>query len=99
MEWLRAFLNGEEPLPRSFWRYGIAYGFVLNATGTTTAMILIMNDGPNWLAAILYGLPIPYNLAALVGVWRSADRWDGEHHWATLARLAITAWMAAMTLF
>jgi hypothetical protein len=44
----------------------------------------------------IFLLPLPYNVLAVVGVWRSADTYNGPRHWATLARVAAVAWSLFM---
>jgi hypothetical protein len=50
------------------------------------------------LAIVIFLLPVPYVVVAVVGVWRSADAYGGPQHWATLARIAALAWGGLMTL-
>ena len=45
-----------------------------------------------------YGLSVPYNLLAAVGVWRSADKYQGEKQWADLARLTTIAGMILLSI-
>ena len=52
---------------------------------------------PCWLIVTVHLSPLPYNLLALVAVWRSAANWRGAPRWATLARLVIVVWLAAAT--
>lgn len=56
-------------------------------------------DGPIWLVVVVNAVPIPYNVLVLVGVWRSAARWQGEAVWALLARLVIAVWFVAAIAF
>jgi hypothetical protein len=50
------------------------------------------------LAIAIFLLPVPYIVVAIVGVWRSADAYNGPPHWATLARIAAVGWGGLMTL-
>ena len=51
---------------------------------------------PDAVAVGLFLIPVPYILIAVVGVVRSANRYDGPPVWATLARVAVLAWGALM---
>ena len=53
-------------------------------------------DLPTALVVGIFLLPLPYNVVAVVGVWRSADTYNGPRHWATLARVAAVAWSLFM---
>lgn len=57
-----------------------------------------MADQP--LAAVLigYGLSVPYNIVATVGVWRSAARYGGPSLYANLARIVTVTLMTGLTL-
>lgn len=72
---------------------------IANVGFTIAALAIVTLDGPVWLVVIVDVLPIPYNVVVLVGVWRSAARWQGEPVWATLARLAIAIWFAVAIVF
>ncbi|WP_245731122.1 hypothetical protein [Rubrimonas cliftonensis] len=61
-------------------------------------IIMIMRDWP-WAALLLgYGISLPYNAVAVVGVWRSASRYDGPAIHADLARAATMILMAVLSL-
>jgi hypothetical protein len=98
LSWVADLIAGRVPLPVAFWRFGIAYGFVLNLLATVAAAILFAADAPDWLAFAVYVLPIPYNIGVLVGIYRSASRWRGEKRWADLARVVIAVWVLVACL-
>lgn len=52
------------------------------------------------IAALLvgYGVSVPYNVFAMVAVWRAADRAAGERAWAEAARVAAVVGLAVLTL-
>lgn len=95
---IRALWRGELPLGQAFWSHGILYSGLASLCATVAAFALISAEAPTAVAAVIYFLPTPYILAALVGVWRSADRYTGPPHLATLARLAGALWALAMIL-
>ena len=84
---LRRLWRGELPLAEAFWLWA-----VLGAIGYALAA---------WIAG--YALSIPYNILALVGVWRSADRYqergEGEDIWAHAARSLALVGLVAISLF
>lgn len=53
---------------------------------------------PAALALFIHFLPLPYNIAAGVGVWRSAARYSGNPLWAGLARIVVVIWAILATL-
>ena len=66
---------------------------------TSLAFALLM-VGDQLIPALLagYGLSVLYNLLAAVGVWRSADKYQGEKQWADLARLTTIAGMILLSI-
>lgn len=92
---LRALWEGQIPLAEAFWWYGIACGFMVNAAATVGAFAAAAAEAPGWAIVAVHLSPLPYNLAVLIGVWRSAARYAGPLRWASAARVAITIWIAA----
>jgi hypothetical protein len=89
------FWRGELPLARAFWSWGILGGAVVNLLATLLAAFLLAADLPAWLAALAFASPIPWNLALIVGVWRSAAR-AAPATQASLAQVAILVWGVAL---
>jgi hypothetical protein len=74
---LRALWSGELPLGEAFWTFAIGIGLLVNLITSVLLLTLISLDRP-WAALLVgYAVPIPYNIVALVGVWRSAARYQG----------------------
>ncbi|MFD1381284.1 hypothetical protein [Fodinicurvata halophila] len=77
---------GDLSLGDAFWTWAVFGGLLVNLSSSGLFLVLITLDLP-WLALIAgYGLSVPYNLAVMVGVWRSADQYDGPAQHANLAR-------------
>jgi hypothetical protein len=95
---LRALWRGDLPLAHAFWSHGILYVGLASLIASVAAFALIAAEAPTVLAAAVYFLPTPYILLTVIGVWRSADRYDGPAHWAQLARLVSLLWAVAMVL-
>ncbi len=97
--------SGRLPLSEAFWTYAIFWGCLINLAATIGSLGLLVvgsgNDAPAWaapLALALHLLPIPYNVLALVGVWRSAARPDVAPAQRLLARCAVLIWTGGLTL-
>jgi hypothetical protein len=90
-----AFWRGELPLARSFWSWGILGGALINLATTLLAALLLANEAPAWLAALVFAAPIPWNLALIAGVWRAAAR-APPGVGVELARIAILVWGLAL---
>ena len=98
MKKLRALWSGDLPLGEAFWTWAVVIGLPLNLA-TSLAFLTLMTADQPWAALFAgYVLSVPYNLVAVVGVWRSAGRHSGEPAHATLARLAVAALMLVLTL-
>jgi hypothetical protein len=95
---VRRLWAGEVPLARAFWSYAMIGGTALNAVATLLAMAVLAMNAPGVVAAVVFALPIPYNLLVLVAVWRSAGTYHGPRIWADLARVAILVWAVAAVL-
>ncbi len=83
---LRALRRGDLPLSEAFWTWTVTIGLIVNMSSTLLFLVLITLDQP-WVALFVgYVLSMPYNLLAVVGVWRSAARYQGPGIHADLAR-------------
>ncbi|SME98104.1 hypothetical protein SAMN06265365_107142 [Tistlia consotensis] len=89
-------LRGRQPLERALWVYAILYGTLLNLVATLAGLLAAAAGAPDWLAVGLFLLPLPYSLAALLGVWRSAGRPGVAAARAASARLIVAVWAVAM---
>jgi hypothetical protein len=89
--------RGEIELRRAFWDFAVIYGSLLNLTTTFAAFAAYAAGWPLALAAVIFFLPLPYNLATVFGVWRSAARYSGPEIWANLARIAVVIWAIVAT--
>ena len=90
--------RGQLDLGQAFWEYAIVYGSLANAFATIAALGTLAANGPPLLALTVFLLPVPYNLSAAVGVWRSADRYRGPPERAQLARVAVVVWAVLASL-
>lgn len=97
---------GRLPATTAFWHYMIFWGLLINLGCTFASLAVLVAAGggtsQGWSAGLslaLHLLPVPYNLACLVGVWRSTGRPDVKPRPRLLMRTAAVGWTAAMFLF
>ena len=95
---LRTLWRGDYPLADAFWTWAVTVGLFVNLTTSVLFVVMIMRDWP-WAALLIgYGGSLPYNAVAVVGVWRSASRYEGPAVHADLARAATAILMAVLSL-
>ncbi len=93
-----ALWNGQLPLARVFWLYAIVYGSVANLLATILSLAVLSAGAAGAVAAAIHILPLPYNVVASVGVWRSAGSYRGSPFWAAMARGVVLIWAVLATL-
>jgi hypothetical protein len=95
---LCALWSGNLPLGQAFWTYAVSVGLAINLLTTSLFLMLLSWDRP--IAALLVGhvFTVPYKIVALVGVWRSAARYDGERIHADLARIVTLVGMVLLSV-
>lgn len=98
MKHLRHLWRGDLPLQNAFWNWAVLGGLIVNLASSAAFLLLMTAD--QLIAALIvgYGFSLPYNILASVGVWRSADRYDGERRWADLAKLVTAAGMILLSV-
>jgi hypothetical protein len=98
MRKLRALWSGELPLGEAFWTFAIGIGLLVNLSTSALFLALISIDRP-WAALFVgYVLSVPYNIVALVGVWRAASRYEGPALHADLARIVTLVVMVLLSV-
>ena len=90
--------RGEIALPDAFWNWAVIGGLAVNLISSAAFLFLIMADRPVAAAVAGYLVSVPYNIVVAVGVWRAADRYDGERRWADLARIVTVAGMVLLSV-
>jgi hypothetical protein len=95
---LRALWTGDLPLSEAFWTYAVGGGIAVNIFTSLLFLVLVSWDRP--IAALFagYGLSVPYNVLAAIGVWRSAARYQGERLHAELARAVTLVGMVLLSV-
>jgi hypothetical protein len=95
---LSALWKGDLPLGQAFWEYAIAYGTAANVVATIAAFAAAAAGLPDAIAIAIFFLPLPYIFAAVIGVVRSANRYQGPRNRADMAKIAVIVWGAAMVI-
>jgi len=98
MSALRRLWRGELPLAQAFWNWAVIGALAVNLTTSALFLALLMNGYTAAAFVAGYAFSVPYNIVTAVGVWRSADRYDGERRWADIARFVTVAAMAVLSL-
>jgi heme/copper-type cytochrome/quinol oxidase subunit 2 len=98
-DWIGRLWRGEVGLASAFWEYAVVFGTFANVVMTASAYGAFVAGAPFWLAVLIFFLAAPYTFLVTVGVWRSADRYQGPPKWAHAARIAVVVWaIAALVL-
>ncbi|MCT7374843.1 hypothetical protein [Chelativorans salis] len=95
---MRALWAGRLPLGEAFWKYALLYGTLASMLATGGALALLAAGMPAAAALAVHFLPLPYLLAAVVGVYRSAARYAGPPLWARTAEVAVVLWAIVMAV-
>jgi hypothetical protein len=74
----------------------IVYGSLVNLIATGLMFAGLAAGLPSALAVAIHFLPLPYNVLALMSVWRSAGAYEGPPAYASMARLVAALWFALM---
>lgn len=93
---MRDLWAGRLPLARAFWDYAIVYGTCANVAATGAAFAALALGLPGWLVLVLFFLPLPYLVVAVIGVFRSAERYEGPPARAAWIKAAVVVWAALM---
>lgn len=98
MNKLAALWRGDLGLADAFWTWAVFGGLLVNIVTSGAFLVLITLDRPLPALLIGYGVSLPYNAVAVVGVWRSAARHGGPPREAALARGASVILMTVLSL-
>lgn len=89
---MKALWRGELPLARAFWVFAVLYLALANVFATGAAFAALAADLHIVPVIVIFLMPLPYAIVAIVGVWRSADAYRGASHWAVMARYGVLIW-------
>jgi hypothetical protein len=90
--------HGELTLQNAFWNWAVFGGLIINVASSGLFLFLVMTDRLILALVVGYAISVPYNVVVLVGVWRSAGRFDGERRWADLARIITVIGMVLLSV-
>jgi hypothetical protein len=93
-----ALWHGEVSLSQAFWSVTLLYGTLINLIGTGLMFAALLTGLPSLIAIAMHLLPLPYNVLALVGVWRSASAYKGRPSHAAAAQTVAALWFILMLL-
>jgi len=94
---MRRLWRGELPLGEAFWGWAVLGGLLVNLGTSLGFYLLLIEDLLIPALLVGYGLSLPYNLIVVVGVWRSANAYDGDKTWADLAKIVTLVGMAVLS--
>ena len=83
--------RGELTLDEAFWTWAVIGGLIVNIVSSVLFVVMIMQEQPIAAFVVGYLFSVPYNIVAAVGVWRSADKHEGDRRWAEVARIVTAA--------
>jgi hypothetical protein len=89
--------QGRVALRDAFWTWALSVGLGVNVVTSLAFLGLMTQDMPVIALLIGYGVSLPYNVLAVVGVWRAAARYEGPAFHADLARGLTLAVMAILS--
>jgi hypothetical protein len=73
--------NGDFGLAKTYWLYGVVVGVVVTIISSKVTsiggLVILM------LAYTAYEIPV------LMGIWRAANKYQGQKIWAVLAKIAV----------
>ena len=98
MQHLHRLWRGDLPLAEAFWTWAVGIGLAVNVFTSLGFLALVSNDRLLLAFIVGYGCSIPYNVLALVGVWRSADRYSGDPALAGAARIIAAIGLGVLSL-
>ena len=84
---LAKLVRGELGLANTYWLFGGLLGIATYILYYSPDILSARSEDPT-VAIIFYGIMIfIFNIITVVGVWRSANKYQGKQTWAMLARL------------
>lgn len=78
MNELKRLWHGDLSLGAAFFGWLVLGGLLVNGMTTALNLVLITRDLPLTGLVVGYAISVPYNLLAMVGVWRASERHDGD---------------------
>ncbi|HUS54962.1 MAG TPA: hypothetical protein VMY41_13300 [Thermohalobaculum sp.] len=98
MRQLGALWRGALPLGEAFWIYAFLIGATVNIAATAAMLGALAANLNGVLALAIHLSSLPYNVAMVVGVWRSAAHHAGARHHAEAARISVAIWAVMLSV-
>jgi hypothetical protein len=109
MRWITNLWQGEMPLWKAFWVYGVTMSVLLYLATVLAAngilvLVFFFIFSPSvpfnvtWLFAAILLPGVAYQVLSSVGIWRSADKYSGRRVNSVMARAAALAYLAFAVL-
>jgi hypothetical protein len=95
---IRALWHGETSLSHALWTVTLLYGTAINLAATGLMFAALAAGLPTLFAIAMHFLPLPYNVLALMAVWRSAGHYEGPRGHAAAAQLTAALWFVLVIL-
>ena len=77
------FWDGELSLPMSYWGVGFGIGILYGGIAGIFTVLAGLSDDALW------GFIIPFQIYAVVGIWRSSNNYKGPKFWSVLTKIAV----------
>ena len=77
------FWDGELSLPMSYWGVGLGIGILYGGIAGIFIVLAGLSDDALW------GFIIPFQIYAVVGIWRSSNNYKGPKFWSVLTKIAV----------
>lgn len=75
---IKRLWHGEVGLYAAFWGWLILGGILVNGMTTALNLVLVTRDLPITGLVVGYAISVPYNLLAMIGVWRASELHEGD---------------------
>ena len=75
---IKRLWHGEVDLFAAFWGWLILGGILVNGMTTAINLVLVTRDLPITGLVVGYAVSVPYNLLAMIAVWRASEVHDGD---------------------
>jgi len=86
------------PLDEAFWTWAVVGGLAVNVVSSFLFLMLISADRPIAALIVGYGVSVPYNVIALVGVWRADVPDESARTRADVMRIVTLVGMVLLTI-
>ncbi|SEI14142.1 hypothetical protein SAMN05216228_102770 [Rhizobium tibeticum] len=81
LRYLRQRSRDRVPIKVLLWRDTFVCGTVINLSFLGLAILIVQLGYPDWLAVVVFFVPIPFNIFLWSAVWRAAAQVAGMAAW------------------